>query len=343
MPQFRADYDVKGSLVLPTGSAPVLVRSESPAFEMTFRNADPDESGYVPNLVVQVVAESNSIDHVARQFRSLLAKQLDLLSFVTHATFAIGQCRRVLEWEPFKKNRALRPQQEFDLHYPPSPDLQETLFDSVQALLNAEPPDYILNALRFFRLGVRERQLEDQFQHFWLAIETTAEGSKEIAKSPIPCPRCAAELFCAKCSTTPVRRPMARQAIKKLLSKLHGNSDQLYRMLVRTRDHLLHGRSPDLVEAKIGASMEALVDMAGVTAWNAIWHSMPRPDQQISLMAYRDGKFANGTLVADLAMEFAYPGDAAHPTEDQIPKPKISMSVKFVSGSPDGSQQKTED
>jgi hypothetical protein len=48
MPQFRADYDVEGSLVLPTGSAPVLVRSESPAFEITFCNADPDESGHVP-------------------------------------------------------------------------------------------------------------------------------------------------------------------------------------------------------------------------------------------------------------------------------------------------------
>jgi hypothetical protein len=101
MPQFRADYDVKGGLVLPIESAPVLVRSECPAFEMTFRNAEPDESGHVPNLVVQVVAESNSIDHVADQFRSLLAKQLDLLGFVTHSTFMIGQCRRVLEWEHF--------------------------------------------------------------------------------------------------------------------------------------------------------------------------------------------------------------------------------------------------
>ena len=343
MPQFRADYDVKGSLVLPTGSAPVLVRSESPAFEMTFRNADPDESGHVPNLVVQVVAESNSIDHVADQFRSLVAKQLDLLSFVTHSTFMIGQCRRVLEWEPFKKNRALRPQQEFDPHHPPSPDMQKALFDSAQALLEAKPPDYIVNALRSFRLGLLERQLEDQFQHFWFAIETTAEGSKELAKIPIPCPRCAGELFCAKCSTTPMRRPMARQAIKQLLSKLHSNSDQSYRMLVGTRDHLLHGRSSDLVEAKIGASMEALVDMAGATAWKAIWHSMQRPDQQISMMAYRDGKFANRTLVADLEMEFAYPGDAAHPTEDQIPKARISMSVKFVSRSADGGHGKAED
>jgi hypothetical protein len=122
---------------------------------------------------------------------------------------------------------------------------------------------------------------------------------------------------------------MARQAIKQLLSKLHSNSDQLYRMLIDTRDHLLHGRSPDLVEAKIGESMEALVDMAGATAWNAIWHSMPRPDQHITVMD-RDGKFANRMLVVTPEIKFAFPGDAAHPTEDQIPKVKLSMRTSFA-------------
>jgi hypothetical protein len=41
-------------------------------------------------------------------------------------------------------------------------------------------------------------------------------------------------------------------------------------------------------------------------------------------------------------MEFAYPGDAAHPTEDQIPKPQISMSVKFFSHLPRGGHGKAE-
>lgn len=331
MPQFRADYDVKGSLVLPTGSPPVTVRSESPAFEMTFRNADPDESGHVPHLVVEVVAESNSIDHVANQFRTLVAEQLDLLSFVTHSTFVIGQCRRVLEWEPFKKTRAFRPRREFDPNCPPSPDLQRSFFDSIQVLLQAKPPDYLVHALRLFRQGVLERQPEDQFQHFWLAIETTAEGSKEIARIPIPCPSCGGDLFCAKCNTTPTRRPMARQAIKQLLSKIHGSSDQLYQTLVKARDHLLHGRSSDLVEAKIGIPMEALVDMAGATAWHAIWHSMPRTETQIAVMD-RGGKFVNRTLVVTPEMEFGYPGDAAHPSEDQIPKVELSMSTRFDPG-----------
>jgi len=93
------------------------------------------------------------------------------------------------------------------------------------------------------------------------------------------------------------------------------------------------------VEAKIGASMEALVDIAGATAWNAIWHSMPRPDQHITIMD-RDWKFANRMLVVNPEMEFAFPGDAAHPTEDQIPKVKLSMKTSFVD--PHDGHSKTE-
>src|SRR5258708_34357360 len=152
----------------------------------------------------------------------------------------MGRGGRLMGGEPSKKKRAIRPQKKFDPHTPPSPDLNGAFFDSVLALQRAKPPDYIVNALRFFRLGLLERQLEDQFQHFWLALETTAEGAKEVQRIPVPCPRCSGDLFCAKCNTTPMRRPMARQAIKQLLSNLPSNSDQLYRILINSHDHLLH-------------------------------------------------------------------------------------------------------
>src|ERR1700754_3653865 len=98
MSQFRADFDVKGSLVLPTGSEPFRLRSQSTPFEMTFRNAELDESGHATNLVVEVVGNSESIDDVASQFRTLLARQLDMLSFVTQSRFTIERCTRVIEW-----------------------------------------------------------------------------------------------------------------------------------------------------------------------------------------------------------------------------------------------------
>jgi hypothetical protein len=62
MPRFRADYDVRSSLVLTIGSEPFVLRGDNPAFELTIRNADPDGEGHIPSLVVQVVADCDSID-----------------------------------------------------------------------------------------------------------------------------------------------------------------------------------------------------------------------------------------------------------------------------------------
>jgi hypothetical protein len=328
MTKFRADYDVKCSIVLPPGTEPFLLRGADPVFEMTFRNASPDQTGHAPALIVEVVADSDSIDHVADKFRTLLADQLDILSFSTHSMFLIDQCRRVVEWEPFQKTRALRPLQKFNPLYPPDPELHGELLDTVQSIVRSKPPDYVQRALRFFRYGILERQHEDQFQHFWLAIETIAEGSKAKIRIPIPCPKCSGELFCATCNETPMRRPMARQAIRQMFEANVKNGAEAYQNLVGTRDHLLHGRSPDSVEAEIGRPLAALVNDAAGIAWHAILNAMPRLDGTIHF-ANRGGNFANNALLVIPDMQFTYEGDAPHPSEEQIPKVQISMTTNF--------------
>jgi hypothetical protein len=328
MTKFRADYDVKSSIVLPPGADSFLLRGLDPDFEITFRNARPDQAGHVPSLEVEVVADSESIDRVADSFRTLLADQLDILSFSTHSTFLIDQCRRVLEWEPFQKTRALRPLQQFDPLYPPEPELHRELLDTVQKIVLSKPPDYVQRALRFFRNGVRERQHEDQFQHFWLVIETIAEGTKEKTRIPIPCPKCGGDLYCTHCNETPMRRPMARQAIRQMLEANVNNGTEIYRNLVKTRDHLLLGRSPDSVEAEIGQSLANLVNDAAGVAWHIILGAMPRLDGT-NHFANRGGDFANKSLTIIPDMQFTYDGDAPHPTEEQIPKVQISMTTNF--------------
>jgi hypothetical protein len=328
MTKYRADYDVKCSIVLPPGTDSFLLRGTDPAFEMIFRNAGLDQSGHVPALIVEVVADSDSIDHVADTFRTLLADQLDILSFSTRSMFQIDQCRRVVEWEAFQKTRALRPLQKFDPLYPPDPELHRELLDTVQRIVNTKPPDYALRALRFFRYGVLERQHEDQFQQFWLAIETIAEGSKAKVRIPIPCPKCSGELFCATCNETPTRRPMARQAIRQMLESNVTNGAKVYQTLVGTRDHLLHRRSPDSVEAEIGRPLAALVNDAAGIAWHAIMGAMPHLDGPIHF-ANRGGEFANKSLLVTPDMQFAYEGDAPHPSEEQIPKVQISLKTNF--------------
>jgi hypothetical protein len=329
MAKFRADFDVKGSLVLPVGEAELSFRSADRNTEITLSNRHAEGAEHANGLVACVVAEADDIGKVVDHFRTLLARQLDLLTFVTQSGFEIDQCRRVIDWEPHQKKRRIRPLQRFDRFDPPDPDLGADFLATAEAFAQARPAEYTLRALRSFRQGVIGRQLDDQFEHFWHVIETIAEGSKEPLRAPIPCPICQQGLFCPNCNDTPTRRPVARQAIRELLGKIRKDGDKkFYSDLVRTRDHLLHGRPPEDVVKVVGIELDRLVDEVGAAAWQCILSVMPKLPGSPSL-AHRDWQFAFKVLAITPDMEFEYDGVAPHPSEAQIPKVTITLHTRF--------------
>jgi hypothetical protein len=124
---------------------------------------------------------------------------------------------------------------------------------------------------------------------------------------------------------------MARQAIRQLIQELtegRGEDIYIYRLLVDTRDHLLHGRSPDSVEAVIGRPLEQIVNDAAAAAWNAIMFLLPKLEEPVAF-GHRNGDFAHRDLVVTPDMTFKYEGDAEHPPDSAIPSINISMRVSF--------------
>ena len=53
MPKYRADFDVKGSLVLTAGAGPILIYGNDPSFEMIFSNTHPTEA-QMPKINISI-------------------------------------------------------------------------------------------------------------------------------------------------------------------------------------------------------------------------------------------------------------------------------------------------
>lgn len=328
MAKIRADFDVGGALVLPEGSTQLALRPARD-IEVILRNAAPDSSGHVPRLSVSVIAEGDLMT-APNNFRELLAHQLDALSFVTNSAFVIEQCRRVIEWEPHQKRRAFRSLQKFDPLSPPNPGLMAESVGSAEAILQAPLPPYVQRAMGCFRYGLLATQLEDQFQQFWLAIETIAEGRKEIARAPIPCPTCQGPLVCENCQKQPERRPMARQSIREMIHR-HCQPDpgEVYRKLIGVRDHLTHGGSPRSVDQKFGEPFASLVNIAATVAWHFIMLSLPQLGGALHTLWPENNAFANKELIAAPVGTFEFEGEGEYPPDDKIPDIKIEMKVRF--------------
>src|SRR5262245_10419653 len=105
MQRYRADFDVKASIVLRDETPSLSRRCYDGQSEIILRNAKRDEEEHVPHLVAMVVGPAETLETAATAHRETLADHLDLLGYVTHNKFRILQCSRVLEWEPFQKTR----------------------------------------------------------------------------------------------------------------------------------------------------------------------------------------------------------------------------------------------
>lgn len=330
MPRYRADFDVESTVVLGEGQGPFTLDGDSPSFEMTLGNAKPDERGHVPRLSVTVVADSASIDDVATSFRTLLADQLDLLTFATHARFKVERCRRVLEWEPSRNRRAMRIMQNFAPLDPPTPHFPEEVLPTVAAFSRVRLSDHLRLALRSFRLGVLAQYPEEQFQQFWMAIETLAESEKDPTLVPVTCPECGHAVHCPRCDKTPTRRPIAQEAIRALIKGIGvPEPDKMHKRLYAARNSIMHGRSAVRLEKELGRTVTQLMNEAAHVAWYGILRSLPPIDE--ACFADYGWRFEHQEMVIAMIGEYAHVGDGDHPPEDKLPDAKIDMKTMFHS------------
>ena len=307
----QGGFEVKSQLVLAADQNPLEITSPDQGLEIVLRNAPPDDDGHAPGLVAKVVGPAEKIEDVATQLRSILADQLDILTFVTHARMQIERCFRVMEWDAGKKTRATHVLKTFDPDHPPVPNFPGVVMPAVNVIARENLPGHVRQAPKCFRLGVIGRYADEQFQQFWTAIEIMAEGEKDIAEIPVPCPTCGHALHCPQCDATPIRRPMAQEAIRALFDQI-GIEDAaaVYKRLSDTRNCIMHGRDVAKLEKKHGP-MPALINEAAFVAWHAILRGMVVPADGV--MANLGWDFQHKEMVLRGLFEVGHTGPGDHP------------------------------
>lgn len=200
------------------------------------------------------------------------------LSFVTHCGFRASRIERLVDATPGLKERQQFFYRRDDSETPAAvitPKLSQTI-----ALLNTSEtqPVEVQQAVRWFANGVRSEILDDQFQCFFFAIEILAEFHKEPTRIPDQCPHCRGELFCRTCNKVPTHRPYAKQAIQQLLrAVLKSGADEAFTTLDAARNHVMHGRQVDEIQATLPLPFEEIVDRAGTIAWHCVMGSIKLP------------------------------------------------------------------
>lgn len=328
MPFFRCDFRVDADFVFPKNEKQPVVLEGTNAIT-SLRNGPVDNDGAISCLTAEVVGEAESAESATTQLRINLAAQLDILAFVTQSRFKIAREIRLIEWEPHQKSRTIYIIASQDVRYPPEPHPLEIFVNSSKNIEGLNPQPYVRKALKYFRLGLLEEQLDDQFMRFWLALEIIAENLKSDLRSPIVCNKCGAPLTC-ECGHKPSRRPMATDAILNLMNNLNkGAFRSISRKILDARNVLMHGGSVATVEEKCKLSMEELTKHLGVVSWSAIENALAVPRDLGVVTVDRDGDFAPMRRTLRAHLEFSHSGSSPHPAEEAIPNATVTILTRF--------------
>jgi hypothetical protein len=134
-------------------------------------------------------------------------------------------------------------------------------------------------AMRWYRRGIEEENLEDQFAYFWFALEIAAQSLKGDEKVSSKCPKCKGPLFCESCREHPMHRRYQGEAIKHLVERVHPqNLDEVFDALQLIRHTLMHGGRIASVLERLPCNANQAVAKLAFIVWQAINLMFDRPD-----------------------------------------------------------------
>lgn len=330
MPFFRCEFRVESDFTIPEDEKQQVVL-EAAGATTTLKNGPVDGDGAVSCLFAYVIGDVESQEIATNELRARLASQLDLLSFVTQSRFKISNAIRLIEWEPYQSPRNMHVLQSQDARYPPEPQPLQLFISSAAKIDGTNLHPFVRKAMKYFRLGLLEEQLEDQFMRFWFALEIVAENSKDDEKSPVTCQKCGVPLKC-ECGHEQSRRPMATDAIRNLMSHINsGKYHDISGKLLLARNTLMHGGGIATLEKKCKLSMKELTEQLGQVSWSAIENALTLGDANEIIIFDRQGDFTPVQMVFSAHLRFTPQGNAPHPPEDAIPNPSVAISTRFKS------------
>ena len=309
--KFIAQFDVISDVSASDNAVKHSIQSPEGDFSLVIRETVLKEGERLARLRCNMEFESEALEHAQQDFMDRVLGVLDRLSLVTHAIFRFDRLHKIFDWTP---NKTMRSGLIFVYDPPEStPEwvLDENIFETANLFQHASIDDQMSSALRWFRLGIIADTPQEQFQNFWFALELLAQHKKTTNRVHDICARCGEALYCETCNTHPKHRPYPKQAIESVFQSLEPSEPELFPIMNKVRNSLLHGERVSKTEVTTGVPLDQIVDPLARLTWKGLISevvaSLPEDMRPDSLKVSAASTFVRWTLAATAHIEMDVP------------------------------------
>jgi hypothetical protein len=214
--RYQVHFEVDAALGLAPEIPSLVATDHESGVEIRITNVKAPDGGLPSRINVQLFVSAESTHDARDRARALLFQYLDAASYTTSSSLAFARLVKVVDWTPSTEMR------DFMLYaeHPKTPleyGLDDALLGTSLAVAQRARGSSVERVLHWYRRGIIDRLAEDQFQYFWLAIETLASATKPSGRVPSYCQTCNEPLFCPKCNEVTTHRMFEIQAIENVL------------------------------------------------------------------------------------------------------------------------------
>lgn len=280
MTKYLAECTLTSDLCLPENQPRLVLHDKTNGFSLTLMNVALSEASLKSTLKAYIEYNAPSIKEAHKAALDNLTHALNALVYSTNHKFSFERIHQIFDWTPGLVEREGMMFIDKNPREIAIPELSSDFIDTANWIASIRSGSKEETAaMRWYRLGIADNNLEDQFTYFWFALEIIAESLKEPTKISSKCPKCRHDLYCEQCKEAPLHKPYRGEAIKQLIESLNlGNSEEDFKTLQLIRHTLLHGKQIFSIEDQIPLSASQAVDKLAFIVWNAINKTFNKPN-----------------------------------------------------------------
>ncbi len=308
MPEYCAEFCLSVEQSVPAEGAELL--DPRGRFRLALANAKRDEATLNTVVVAHLYYCAPSLETAEAKASEFIVEAANCIAFVINSKVHVSRPRKIVDWtDGLRRRQALYFTTEVAGHFQQQPPLDGELLKSAQELLHIDQSGPLSAALRWYRLGIGARNVDEQFSFFWFALEIVAECTKGNEKVPDQCVFCKGPLFCTHCQKTPVHRKFLKDEIRERIKNVNPRgSDEISETLFKIRNTLQHGRSLEDIESELPCTVIQAVNKLANITWNAILGLMKSQGKSTAKLAVQvPTTFVDVDISAALHLEIDTP------------------------------------
>ena len=304
-------FEVETQLDLVRSEANSTVSIRTSDCEIHLSALSPTDAADRPLLLAQVLIDAADPSAAEELAERQLDLAIDSLTYVTAMPIRVRRTLRVVEATSGEGRRLWVEHRPLGDPDAPIEGLRQSLVDSAAKIEAIDAQSGLRRALRWHASGIRARELDDQFQCFWFAIETLAQVHKSVEPVADTCARCRSPLVCQACNDVSTHRPYPKQAIRHLVGLLvkDDQASAMFETLSRVRNALLHGEGTRNIETSCGIRLVDAVEQLAKLTWHALHYSLSYHLDGAEIEVLRPNRVTHRWATVKFEMTWAAPDD----------------------------------